>query len=343
MPSQNRVTLAEIAQRSNVSQATVSLVLRHKPGVGAATRQRVLDTAKELGYLSKNGVQDQSNLTNVGLVIKAEQVISPLENQFYSRVLAGIESVCRKWRVNLLYATMPVDQDSYPIETPRLITERATTDALLFIGALLTDTLLEIVQQHSTPIVLVDAYSASDVFDAVVSDNRKGAYRATTYLIENGHRHIGFVGCHPQAYPSIKERRQGYSQALQDHAITKEYVAECHIIDSTEIVRNAADLLRNNPAITALFCANDEVALAVVEAAKQLGAKIPQDLSLIGFDNIRSAEKLTPPLTTMHIDKFGMGRYAMQLLLNRVNYPESNPVTAVIHSRLIERSSVRKI
>ena len=152
MPLRNRVTLSEIAEQSGVSLSTVSLVLRDKPGVGTATRQRVLGIAKELGYLPKNGIQHRSSLTNVGLILKAEPGNTLQTNLFYSHVLAGIEMACRQWQFNLLYATLPVDQDSYPLELPRVLLEEDTADGLLLIGAFLDDTIARVVERRSTPI-----------------------------------------------------------------------------------------------------------------------------------------------------------------------------------------------
>jgi LacI family transcriptional regulator len=316
--------------------------LRDKPGVGPDTRQRVLRIAKELGYFPKNGMQYSLNLANVGLILKSEPDVVPQANQFYSHVVAGIEAACRQMHLNLLYATMSVDQDSYPIELPRLLQEGDAVDALLLVGAFLNDTVARVVERHSTRLVLVDAYAASDLHDAVVSDNFKGAYQATTYLIQHGHRHIGLVGSHPQAYPSIQKRRQGYVQALQDGDASEPYFADCHLCDK-EAHDATVDLLSRNPQVTALLGANDEVAVAVMEAAQTLGRRIPNDLSVVGFDNIDLAAHLSPALTTMHVDKIGMGRLAVQLLINRVEYPDASPVTAIIHPHLVERQSVRDI
>ncbi|MBN1810580.1 MAG: LacI family DNA-binding transcriptional regulator [Anaerolineae bacterium] len=343
MSPRSRVTLSEIAEQSGVSLSTVSLVLRDKPGVGTVTRQRVLGIAKELGYFPKNGIQHRPSLTNIGLILKSEPGRTPQANQFYSHVLAGIEMACRQWQFNLLYATLPVDRDSYPLELPRVLLEEDTADGLLLIGAFLDNTIARVVERRSTPIVLVDAYAASDLHDAVVSDNFKGACYAVTYLTQRGHRHIGFVGSHPHAYPSIQERQRGYVQALQDNEIPDSYFADCHIIDREEILDATADLLRQNPQITALFATNDEVAIVAMEAVQALGRRIPGDVSIIGFDDIDPAKSTSPSLTTMHVDKIGMGMLAVQLLVNRVEYPESNPVTTVIHPHLVERQSVQSI
>jgi LacI family transcriptional regulator len=342
MPSRNRVTLSEIAEQSGVSLSTVSLVLRDKPGVGSDTRRRVHSVAKELGYIPKNGVQHRSSLTNVGLILKSEPGLSLQTNLFYSHVLAGIEMACRQWQFNLLYATLPVDRDSYPLELPRVLMEEDTADGLLLIGAFLDNTIAQVVERRSTPIVLVDACAASDLYDAVVSDNFKGAHDAVTYLTQRGHRHIGFVGSHLHAYPSIQERQRGYAQALQDNDIPDSYFAACHL-DPEEALAATANLLCQNPQITALFATNDEVAIAAMEAVQTLGRRVPKDISVIGFDDIDPSKSTAPPLTTMHVDKIGMGMLAVQLLINRVEYPASNPVTAIIHPHLVERQSVQNV
>ena len=343
MSPRNRVTMSDIAEQSGVSLSTVSLVLRDRPGVGADTRQRVLDTAKALGYLPKGDTQFSSSLTSIGLILKSVPDQAPQANPFYSHVLAGIEAACRQWHLNLLFAIMPVDQDSYPIEVPRLLREGNTVDALLFVGAFVDDTVSQVVERRSTPIVLVDAYAASDLYDAVVTDNTKGAQSAVAHLIQRGHRHIGFVGHHLRAYPSIRDRSTGYTQALQQHGIPDRYLAECHITDKDGVAEATTSLLEVNPQVTALLGANDEVAFTAMEVARTLGRQIPDDVSIIGFDNIDPAKSVTPALTTMHVDKIGMGRLAVQLLINRVEYPDASPVTAVIRPYLVERKSVQSL
>jgi LacI family transcriptional regulator len=341
MRSNDRITMAEIAKRSGVSLSTVSLVLRNRAGVGTDTRQRVLDVARDLGYIPRVPVSPYlSNLTNIGLILKAEPDRVPRANQFYSHVLAGIEMACRERQMNLLYATMTVDQDSYPLELPRILARGDAADGLLLVGAFLNEALAQVIERRSMPAVLVDAYAISDDYDAVVSDNFKGAYQAVSHLIEHGHRHIGLVGSHPKAYPSLRERQGGYLQALGDHGISDHYLAECHVTDGDEVLEATTNLLRSNPQITAIFGVNDETALAVMEVAQDLGRQVPGDLSVIGFDDIDLASCVTPSLTTMQVDKVGMGRLAVHLLVNRASHPEASPVKAVVRPRLIERDSV---
>lgn len=341
------VTLADVAKRSNVSLSTVSLVLRDKPGIPSATRQRVINAAKTLGYrnkprqASRTSSSHPNKLHNLGLILKAESGFVPQANPFYSQVLAGIEEACRRRRVNLLYATVAVDENNVPVETPYLLSENHV-DGLLLVGAFMGETLSHILGDEPSPVVLVDAYASHDQYDAVVSDNLNGAYHAVNYLIEKGHRHIGVVGSHPNAYRSLGERRRGYLLALRDHGLTDTYYADSTWHDE-DVAEATFNLLKRNPQITALFGCNDHAVIAALQALHTLGLQAPDQISLVGFDDIDLAQHVRPALTTMHVDKTGMGRMAVQMLANRVEFPHSEQVTSVLSPRLIERDSVRAL
>jgi LacI family transcriptional regulator len=339
-----RVTMEHIARQSGVSLATVSLVLRDKPGINDGTRQRVLDVARELGYRKRAQAEyvATQNLQQVGMLIKARADDQPRTNQFYSAVATGIEAACRRQQINLLFATVPVDADNHPEGLPRMLLEDEL-DGLLLVGAFVDSTITRLMERRTTPTVLVDAYAAENRYDSVVSDNFRGAYEAVSYLIEHGHRHIGIVGSLPTAYPSIEERRRAYLQALQDHGIEQPYFADSHHVSHKEAVEATIDLLRRFSHITALFCCNDMMAIAVIQAMQARGRRVPDDISVIGFDNIDMAEHVTPPLTTMHVDKVSMGQLAVQLLTNRAEFPAASCVTAVLRPTLVERQSVRSV
>jgi LacI family transcriptional regulator len=339
----NSVTMEAVAQMSGVSLSTVSLVLRDKPGINADTRRRVLDAARTLGYQRKYVTDPTRNeqMTHIGLVMKSRVYDLPQANLFYSHVIAGIEAACRKQHVNLLYATIPVDEDYHPIELPRLFFD-SHIDGVLLMGAFADETVTKVVREKSIPMVLVDAYAPTQSYDSVVSDNVRGAFEAVQHLIQRGHRHIGLVGSLPPTYPSIDDRRAGYLQALQAHGIAETYFADCHwYVD--EAYKAALRLLQQQPQITAIFGCNDESAIGALRAAQQLGRRIPDDLSLVGFDDIDLAKHVVPPLTTMQVDKVTMGRLAVQLLATRIETPEAATITNMIRPRLIERQSVAQL
>jgi LacI family transcriptional regulator len=339
-----RVTLTDIARASKVSVSTVSLVLRNKPGIPAETREQVLRAARELGYRPRNGPLPNvvparaGTLHTVGVLLKSDADVGAHANPFYSYVVAGIEDACRRKHINLLYATLPVDEHNVISEPPRLLLDEAA-DGLLLVGAFVDDALHGLLREKGLPAVLVDAYPSWDRYDSVVSDNVHGAYQAVRHLIAQGHRHIGLVGARADAYPSIRERREGYLRALRDHGIAPAYYADC----APNVVAAAAAataLLRDHPQVTALFGCNDEVALAALRSGQALGRRVPDDLSVAGFDDIDLAQVVTPALTTMHVDKVTMGRVAVQLLTMRVETPEAARLTTALSPRLVERASV---
>lgn len=344
-----QITLAAIAQESQVSLSTVSLVLRNKPGIPSETRQRVLDAAKRLGYnqsvhqgnrhLPSN--RSTNKLQRLGVMVKTEPDLPPAANPFYSHVLDGIADACRRQKINLLYAHLPVDEYNHPIDEMPGIVSQEQVDGLLLVGMFLNEPFGNIIREKSLDVVLVDAYSADDMYDAVLSDNQWGARAAVHHLIQMGHRHIGIVGSQSDAYPSIRERRTGYLQVINEHNLPNPYFADCELnkIDASQAT---IELLQQHPQISALFGCNDEVAITAIRAAEMLGRRVPDDLSVIGFDDIDLAQHITPALSTMYVDKIEMGRLAVQLLINRFEFPQSGQVRALLRPRLIARQSTQE-
>ncbi len=340
------VTLTDVARKSKVSVSTVSLVLRAKPGIPDETRARVLAAAEAIGYPSRktNGMRRAAptrKLSSIGLILRAEHDTPPQANPFYSYVIAGIEQECRRNQVNLMYAALPVDNENVPVETPRLL-EEDEVDGLLLVGAYVGQALGTLLRAKQVPIVLVDAYAAQDEYDAVLTDNARAAHQAVSYLIECGHRHIALVGAHPNAYPSFEQRRAAYRQAMHDHSLDTCYFADAPL-QRNELMRATQQLLEQHPQITAVFGVNDEAALAALNAAQAMGKRVPDELSVVGFDDIDLAQNVMPSLTTMHVDKLGMGRLSVQLLMDRLLHPEAHNVVAFVRPRLMERESVSKL
>ncbi|MCL4505387.1 MAG: LacI family transcriptional regulator [Chloroflexi bacterium] len=336
------MTITDIAQESGVSPATVSLVLRNRPGVSDETRARVIEVAGKIGYQVKPVLVSSRNsrLQTIGMVVKTEPNLPARANPFYSHVIIGVEDACRNNGIDLLLSTMPVDEKNRPLGVPQLLS-RGVADALLMVGTFVDETITSVVGRKMAPIVLVDAYAKTECFDAVVSDNFEAAWQAVNYLVRHGHQHIGLIGGEPDAYPSIKQRRGGYLRALRENNISDVYCADFNIMTVTGYDA-ARDLLQKHPQITALFGVNDKVALAAMNAAQDLGRHIPDDISVIGYDDVDLASNAKPSLTTMHVDTVAMGRAAVQLIMNRIEHPDSARVTLTIHPTLVERESVAK-
>ena len=337
---EERVTLNHVAQESGVSLATVSLVLRNRPGISSETRARVLEAVERLGYQVRvpASLPKNEKISRIGMLVRMESSVTPQMNPFYSRVMSGIEEACRRNGLSLLYATLPVDENNHPLDSLPLL-DNGDVDGLLMVGAFVDQTVMTVLGKRTYPIVLVDAYSDTESYDAVISDNFLASYQAVEYLLKKGHREIGLIGTEADAYPSLLDRRHGYLRALKEAGIARPYIANFNV-NRSHGYEEARRLLQENPGITALFGVNDEVSLSAMRAARELGRELPRDLSIISYDDTLLAQNASPKLTTMHVDTLAMGRAAVQMLALRIENPDAARMTLTVHPNLVERESV---
>jgi LacI family transcriptional regulator len=337
-----KITIYDIAQTCGVSITTVSLVLNNRPGITQETRTKVLDTAARLGYMVRPPTASTrcGRLSRLGLIIKAEPNLSPQANPFYSKIIMGIEEACRHNGISMLFATLPVDENNHPVQFPTLLNSEEV-DGLLMVGAFVDKTILSVNSRRDKPVILVDSYSDTETYDTIISDNFRAAYQAVEYLIKKGHHHIAMAGSEPDAYPSFKDRRNGYLRALKENRISEVYFANFNLNENKpagyeEIKR----MLAADPQITAIVGVNDDAAVMVLQAAKEMGLRVPEDISVVGYDDTYLATNASPMLTTLHVDTVGMGRAAVQLLGFRLENPDTARMTLTIHPYLVERASV---
>lgn len=342
-----KITLRDIAREANVSLSTVSQVLNNKPNVSSQTRQHVLKVADELGYRQKVEVDAtvSTQLSTIGLLTKSNAVAgepSLISNPFYSQIIAGAERECQRHNINLMYANIEVDERNHALNFPAMLLDEIV-DGVIVVGAFLEETLTDISKRANSKVVLVDAYTSDETaFDSVLIDNLSGAYNAVSYLIEKGHQHIGLIGSESDSYPSIAERRVGYISALQSHGIHDSYIVDSKLRRADGFSATLR-LLKNEPDITAIFACNDNVAIGVMNAVRELGLSVPDDISVVGFDDIALAQEVMPPLTTMHVDTFFMGAMALRHLRDRAEYPNSPVLTTHVSTQLIERGSCKPL
>ena len=336
-------TLRDIAEYADVALSTVSQTLNNKPGVSPETRHRVLTAASELGYRPRIPAQTSlaGETKTIGLLTKRQHGEALFINPFYSYVIAGAERECARHDISLMYANIEVDDQNHALALPAMLLE-ARVDGVIVVGAFLEETIDHISTRTSQNVVLVDAYTSNgNGFDSVLIDNLDGAARAVNHLIAHGHRHIGLIGSQADSYPSILERRQGYLNALAQHGL------EPFIEDGAwwreDAYAAAARLIDRVPGLTAIFACNDEAALGVLNALQDKGLCVPDDVSLIGFDNIDLVQEVTPPLTTMHVDKGLMGVMAVRHLVDRAFEPNRTPLKTLVITQLVERASVRSL
>jgi LacI family transcriptional regulator len=274
------------------------------------------------------------------MLVKIDPDTPPQANPFYSKVIVGIEDACRQRGINLLFAALPVDENNRPVEAPQILSNDLV-DGVLMVGACIGENFKPPSGRRKVPVVLVDGYSDTDNYDSVVSDNFRAAYEVVEYLIGLGHRHIGLIGSDEDTFPSLKERRNGYLRALKENGMADIYTANFNL-NKSKGLQETRQLLGDHPEISALFCVNDDAGAASIRAAQSLGRRVPEDVSIIGYDDTYIAANTQPALTTMHVDTVAMGRAAVHLLSLRLEYPDSARMTLTIHPELVERESVKK-
>ncbi len=344
MSSCKRTTIHDIAQLSGFSTSTVSLVLNNRVGIAEETRELVIQAAKNLGYdqahLKSRRRKNDKNLTTLGLLLRLSEDELSQSNPFYSVVVSGIEEACRLQNIQLFYTHVKVDLRNRPYEIPNIINNHEI-DGLMLVGVYLGEPLQQALKNTGIPVVLVDAYSNDNIYDSVVTNNFQGAYQAVSYLFQKGHKRIAMIGANPGIYPSFDERRYGYQAALRDCQIDCGVFYGCVVHRSGDsFYQTAQNLLNDHSETTAIYCANDSMAIETIRAAQDLQIRVPEDLSVVGFDDIDIASYITPPLTTLRVDKSNLGRLAVRVLQQHIQFPGFPPITHTLPVKLIERKSV---
>jgi DNA-binding LacI/PurR family transcriptional regulator len=336
------VSLRDVAQAAGVSLGTASRALNNKANVLPETRALVLKAATNLGYRVQFRVPTVgvSKLNTICVLLKRDPSERAKLDPFYYAVLCGIEDECERLGINLMYASLRVDEYSNAVSWSSVL-ENDDVDGLMIVGAVFNDPSIIARIPRQQPMVVVDAVATTLECDMVNTHNARGGYDAVSYLIKQGHTRIGLIGStttEPE-HPSITQRRQGYLKALTEHGIRETYIQDSQL-HADNAYAATHQLLDRWPSITAIFACNDDIAQFVIKAVQDRGLTVPDDISVIGFDDTDVAGKTRPPLTTMHVDKELMGALAVRQLYERAADTDRLPITMLMGTKLVERESV---
>ena len=329
----------DLAQLLGVSPATVSMVLNNRPGISEATRKLVFDKITELGAASSTYVYKPKTIDFIYFVIYKKHGKVVGDTPFFSQLIEGIEQSCKTSGYNLqiayfnegsdLASVLPLIQSKECRGLLLLATEMSQVDAALF-------------ESLECPTVLLDSAFDEISLDTVVINNRQAAGCATRYLIQNGHTSIGYL--HSAFHiNNFSERKDGYHRELLRNGLTIPYEYEFKLTPTVDgaysDMKNILARQTNLP--TAFLADNDIIALSAMRAFKEKGYKIPEDISIIGIDDMPMCELMDPPLTTMHVPKHQMGVQAVKRLIEKINQQEEEVLTIQIRTTLTERQSIR--
>ena len=331
--------LADVASAAGANSSDAALTLAGDARVSAELRQRIMDSIHDSSYRPLEALQAElGRPLRFAIVFKAFYGDTPTGNRFYSPIASSIAGSCAKHGADIVQVMMAVDDHFHLLSMPSALTD-GSCDGAFLMGAQLDDAAVEMVRSAGCPVVLVDGYSAGDAFDSVTMDNVGGARAAVEHLISRGHSDIAIIGSEPVCYPSIQERREGYTQAVTDHGLRTHYADASYVLFEAAAVVGL-DYVRRHPEVSAVFGVTDQLTVGFMQIARDQGLRLPRDLSLVGFDDVDMAGLVMPGLTTMAVDRGWLGRAAFALLAHRLEVPSAKPVNALIRPRLIERESV---
>jgi LacI family transcriptional regulator len=331
-PSRRRVTLADVARRAGVSRAAASYVINGKPGVGSATRERVLAIAEELGFRPNRLARGlrQGHSKAIGLLL------ADVSNPFYPEIAAGVLNAANALDYKVFLSHTGDDSRQQASETYALLDHRC--DGLIFTTLTSADRhLLEQLMRHGVPFVQMVRRVPGITADFVGIDDESGGRAAGEHLLTLGHRDIAMV-LGPQQSSASRARAYGFSQALARRGITvpPQRQAESPLTREGGY-RAARRLFSAAPGPQAVACGNDVIALGVIDALMDVGLRVPGDVAVIGYDDMSFASSRLIELTTVRQPRHEMGAEAARLLVNRIQDPDAPPAERILPHQLVPR------
>ncbi len=343
------ITAKEIANMLGISASAVSIALNGKEGIGEGTRKKVLETAVKLGYpLSHKLKPAVEEVGSIRFVVYVGQGVA-LRTTFSTHVLQGVATRASelgyKVELNYIYENKSIG-DQLDVLT-------SGTGGIVLLGTDITQEKRDVFAEHlggrvNIPVVVVDNFLFAAYVDCVGNDNMFASKAAVSHLIKCGHKNIGYLRS-KQRITNFDDREVGVKLALEEHGVSNnlqvidvDVSAEKSYSDITEWLKSGAK------PVSAYYAENDDIAVAAIRAFTDCGYVVPEDVSIIGFDNLPLCEMTIPPLTTMHSYKEQLGETSMNILHDRIiragrEGEQIGSTKTAIALKLIERGSVKNI
>lgn len=329
------VTIYDVASLAHVSVTTISKILNHKDNdISAETRQRVLDVIKTLNFtpsgLARSLVTKKTNVIAL--------LLPDISNQYFADMARGVEDGANLLGYNVILCNTD-ESAKKELEYLKILEERCI-DGIILVPISENDDIFTGKFNIEKPYVLLDRIykNPGDDICKIWFDNVKGGYMATKYLIDRGHRQIGII-TGPKINKPSNDRVEGYKLALKEAGIRFNKSLVCKGDFKFQSGYKAARALAKK-GVTAIFATNDLMASGAYKAIYELDLRVPDDISIVGYDNVNLSELLDPPLTTIAQPKVEMGKIAAKLLISKLNGEEAD-TEVVFDPQTVERKSVR--
>jgi LacI family transcriptional regulator len=337
-------TIKEVAKLAGIAISTASDALNGKPGVSPRTRQRALEAAEELGYVPNPIAQGLVTRAtkNVGVILSGPSSFELFTNPTFVEVIRAVTVTLstRNYHTQLNVITTEEEVEVIPqVARSRLV------EALILVGTRRNDQeLARLLEEVSIPSIVVIRSALDSVAYAVSIDNDKCGYLATRYLLELGHRPIGYIGNLP-GVSQADERLAGYRRALEEWGIAYDESlvtpGDFYQESGSVAIRRLLDEAEHKP--TAVFAANDLMALGAMEALGQEGFSIPEDISVVGCDDIPNLHLLRAPLTSVSLQSFEIGRLTAEKVMGVLEGDDRLPAQIVLEPKLKIRHSAKRL
>jgi len=338
MDQKKKVRLSDIAKKLNISTVTVSKALANKDGVGDDLRKQIKDLAEEMGYKTKsNGPYSSGKITgNIGIMIPSR--FFDLTSSFYWYIFNFLSTELLKRNYYTIMELLP-DENEQNLVLPRIIQDQKV-DGVIVLGQI-SDNYLQHLEEEYENFILMDFYSDDTTLDSVSNDDYYCSYLLTNYVISQGHTNLRFVGTY-NATTSISDRFMGFQKAMLKHNLP---VNTSDVINDRDEKGLAIDLElpSKDKMPTAFICNCDLTAANLIEKLQSLGYKVPQDVSVTGFDNYLGQTTVSVPLTTVYIKPEDTASVAADLILKKIEGEPYIHGRHLVSGSLVIRDSVKKI
>ncbi|WP_419240797.1 substrate-binding domain-containing protein [Photobacterium leiognathi] len=332
-------TMKDVAKLAGVSTSTVSHVINKTRFVSEEISERVNKAAKELNYYAPSALARSFKVNRTKTI---GMLVTTSTNPFFGEVVKGVERSCYQQGYSLILCNTEGDHQRMHESINTLLQKRV--DGLILMCATLEGEHFDIFEHYADiPVVVMDWGPMQFTSDKIQDNSLRGGYMAAKYLIDAGHSEIGCI-TGPLDRIQAEMRYNGYLQAMDEAGFSVEpsWVVEADF--ECEGGYNAFTQLHANGTLpSALVVANDMMAMGVINAANELGIQIPEQLSIIGYDDIHIAKFMSPSLTTIHQPKYRLGQAAVETLLTRLDEPETTPRIIELEPTLVERNSVKSL
>lgn len=336
-----KTIMQDIARLAGVSPGTVSNALNNRKGVGQETKAKIIKIAEELGYFS-NRKKSEERVIRLILFKKHGYVVS--DTQFFTALIGACENECRQNGYELLISQV-IDGEHDKEDILKIIDQRKV-DGILLLATEMDETDFENFKTIDVPMVVLDSYFENMSNDYVLINNVSGAYRATKYFIQNGHKRIGMLGSSIDIN-NFKYRKIGFEKAINEAGMMfkdeDNILLEPTLDGAYQDMKKYLEQNKEKDFPIALFAFNDIIALGAIKAMQEQGINVPKDVSIIGFDDIPISSLINPSMTTIKVYTNEMGSLAVKRLIDKMSEEEKVPLKIEIDTELIERNSVVKL